>query len=113
MDCLACCGTVGYVVPRLRVVESANSVQCSVRWIRVLCRTMKRTWRFLDVARLKNGYCYLEQFYPRDGSHWFPLCLCLGIVGVGVGGLVVTVSEQCPKFPCESFVVGWSIVAAP
>ena len=81
MDCLACCGMVGCVVPRLWVVESANSVQCSVRWIRVLCRTMKRTWRFLDVARLKNGYCYCEQIYPRDGSHWFSLCLYLGMGG--------------------------------
>ena len=82
MDSLACCGTVGCVVPRLRVVESANSVQCSVHWIRVLCRTMKRTWRFLVVARLKNGYCYLEQFNPRDGLHWFSLNLCF----LGGGG---------------------------
>ena len=70
MNCLACCGTVGCVVPRLRVVESANSVQYSVRWIRVLCRTMKRTWRFLDVARQKNGYCYCERILSEG---WFAL----------------------------------------
>ena len=82
MNCHGSCGKVGCVVPRLRVLESANSVQYSVRWIHVLCRTMTRTWRFLDVARLKNGYCYLEQFNPRDGLHWFSLNLCF----LGGGG---------------------------
>ena len=81
MDCLACCGTVGYLVPRLRVVVSANSFQCSVRWIRVLCRTTKRTWRFLDDARLKNGYCYLEQFNPRDGLLWYGRIFCPSVAG--------------------------------
>ena len=84
MDCLACCGTVGYVVPRLRVVESANSVQCSVRWIRVLCRTMKRTWRFLDVARLKNGYCYCERI---SSEGWFALVSPMVCIWGGEGGI--------------------------
>ena len=50
---------------------TANSVQCSVCWIRVLCRTTKRTWRFLDNACLKNRYCYSGQSNPRDGLQWF------------------------------------------
>ena len=83
MDCLACCGTVGCVVPRLRVVESASSVQYSVLWIRVLYRTMKRTLRFFGVARLKNGYCYCEQIVRGMVCTGFPCGLYLGEGGGG------------------------------
>ena len=71
MDCLACCGTVGCVVPRLRGVGSANSVQCSVRWRLVLCRTVKRSWQVLVVARLKMDIVICERSLTGDGLHRF------------------------------------------